>query len=105
MPGVKRHPISLCLRCPLGDAQAERSGGKRRCDLELRTGGSQLSCCLLQWCFRTWSQILNIQEVRQAEDWAQSLREKGPKSPRMLVVQGSSPAFLCLSDALSLRSS
>lgn len=39
MPGVKRCPISLCLRCPLGDAQAERSGGNRRCDSELRTGG------------------------------------------------------------------
>ena len=38
MPGVKRCPISLCLRCLLGDAQAERSGGNRRCDLELRTG-------------------------------------------------------------------
>lgn len=37
MPAVKRCPISLCLRCPLGDAQAERSGGNRRCNLELRT--------------------------------------------------------------------
>lgn len=47
-----------------------------------------------------------IREVRQAEDWAQSLGEKkGLKSPRMLVVQGRLSASLCVPVALNLRSS
>ena len=105
MPGVKRCPISLCLRCPLGDAQAERSGGNHRCNLELRTGVTK-ELLFAALVFQDMEPSAYIREVRQAEDWAQSLGEKkGLKSPRMLVVQGRLSAFLCLSDALNLRSS
>lgn len=82
-------------KCRKGSRTNQRGGGQPGS----LGWGSQRSCCLLRVVFRDVEPDVHLGEDRQAEEgWAQSLGEKGLKSPtrtpRMLNVQEWLPAFL-----------
>lgn len=86
-------------KCRKGSRTNQRGGGQPGS----LGWGSQRSCCLLRVVFRDVEPDVHLGEDRQAEEgWAQSLGEKGLKSPtrtpRMLNVQEWLPASLCVSD-------